>query len=121
MNFIEYVELIEELKKDWNLNEALNLWFKWVNDLKENWNDDWFILFYQISEIYKKSKDFENAIFYFWMMLMYLWRYWWKTHEKNALLLLKKFWKDDISTFLQICIKSENDVELNKNIKEYLS
>ena len=121
MGFIQYLESIEQLKRNKKYDEAHELSQKWLKELRNTGEEDWFMLYYQISDIYKKQKDYKNSLIFFWYMLFYLWRYWGATHEKIILSLLKKYWKNDIQYFLDICKSSKSEIEVSDKIIDYIN
>ena len=120
-NFILYLDQIQKFIKEKDFDKAWNLSNKALLDLKSTKDDSWYLIYYQLSEILARKRDWENSLLYMGFMIMEYKMIGGKGHENHIRKLLGKLKCDQkYGEFLEICIKSADQVILKTKLKQLL-
>ncbi len=118
--FIDYLNEIKKLKKENKLDEAIQLSQDGIKDLFNNKDESWFMMHYQISEIFAKEKNWHSALVHMSIVIHHLQRIGGKTHEKYIEKLLKKINKESIFDEYILVSKCSATSNLKEEINKLL-
>ena len=119
-NFLEYLTLLESLKKDKKYDKAWEIANQGVSDLLLQKDDSWYAMYYQMADILARETKWEQALFQMSFFVYFHSGLGGITHEKFVKRLLKKIDKEHIfEDFVRVSLKNSPKESGNK-IKELI-